>query len=453
MNLWTKYLILWVMLVIVTGVPPAIQAGDSPRSLTLTEVIDAALKGNPNVQAARYQVQAAKSHATAVRSGLLPHIYLSETFNHTNSPLWAFGTKLNQGIIEASDFDPDQLNDPDAVNNFNTALSLSWNLYDGGQTRIGWRQAQQGQVAAQRSLQRSEQQVIAQAAKAYVGLLLATENRLVIGQSLETARAHLKLVEDRFRGGLAVKSDVLRARVRIADLEQQRLMAHSQVQVSQAMLYAAMGQSDGGAVALVTPFEKCIPTQGDLNVWISRALDQRPDLQQLDLRKEIARKEVDRARSGHWPTLALQGNYEINSEDFSDSNDNYAVGAVLRLNLYSGQRVSARTAAAKAMLSKVESLRQGLVLGLRVETQRAFYQAQSTWQSIAVARTAVDQAREGLRIVSNRYGSGLLTIVDLLDAQVALQQARIQLFKAMHDYKAARIELALASGTITKDFN
>jgi len=92
------------------------------------------------------------------------------------------------------------------------------------------------------------------------------------------------------------------------------------------------------------------------------------------------------------------------------------------------------------------------LLAVRVETQRAYYQAQSAWQSIDVARQAVDQAEEGLRIVGNRYAGGLLTIVDLLDAQVALQQARTRHFKAMHDYKVARIDLALASGSIDKDF-
>ena len=104
------------------------------------------------------------------------------------------------------------------------------------------------------------------------------------------------------------------------------------------------------------------------------------------------------------------------------------------------------------MLSKVRALRKAQELGVRVETQRAFYLAQSTWQSITVARQAVAQAEEGLRIVANRYGGGLLTIVDLLDAQTSLQQAQIHHYKAMHDYKVARIKLALAVGTIDEKF-
>lgn len=443
----------WTLICVVGFTLPGLAWADrGAPPLTLSEAIAAAVKQNPRMVGARHGLEAAAYQVTTARSGLLPQLHLSETFNRTNSPLWAFGTKLNQGEIQSSDFIPDELNDPDAVNNFNTALSLSWNLFDGGQTRIGWRQAQQGQRAAELGLQRTGQQVISQVAKAYIGLLLAGENLEVIEQALETSHAHLKLVEDRFRSGLAVKSDVLRAQVRIADLEQQRLLAGSQVQVAQAGLHAAMGREDIGPVTPSTPFERCIVPEGELAQWMDRALKQRPDLRQLDVRKTIVQKGVNRARSGHLPLLMLQGNYEINSEDFSDSHDNYTLGAMVRVNLYSGQRISSQAAAAKTKVAQVKAMRKGLELAVRVETQKAFYQAQSTWQSITVARKAVAQAEEGLRIVGNRYAGGLLTIVDLLDAQVALQQARTRHFKALHDYKVARIDLALATGTIDKDF-
>jgi outer membrane protein len=440
--------VLWpLMLLLLFGTPAALA-----QSMTLSEAIAGAVAHNPQMIAARHGVAAAGSQTNVARSGLLPQLEVSETFNRTNSPLWAFGTKLNQGVIQTSDFNPEQLNDPDAINNFNTALSLSWNLWDGGRTRIGWQQARQSQQIAALDLQRSEQFIIAQTAKVYVGLLLAEENRHVIEQSLNTAKAHLKLAQDRFRSGLAVKSDVLRAQVRIADLEQQRLMADSQIQVAQAALHAVMGREDAEPVAPATPLERCQAPQGELALWVDRAMDQRPELQQAGLQQAIAEKEVARAKAGHLPTLALQGNYEINSEDFSDSHDDYAVGAVVRMNLYSGQRISSQAAAARSEAARAEALRHSLALAVRVETQRAYYQAQSAWQSIDVARQAVDQAEEGLRIVGNRYAGGLLNIVDLLDAQVALQQARTRHFKALHDYKVARVDLAMASGTIDKNF-
>jgi outer membrane protein TolC len=91
-------------------------------------------------------------------------------------------------------------------------------------------------------------------------------------------------------------------------------------------------------------------------------------------------------------------------------------------------------------------------LGVRVETEQAYLEARSAWQRIAVAEKAVEQAEEGLRIVKNRYNNGLLTIVDLLDAEVTLQRARTRLFQSLHDHKVARIRLTLAAGVLDEDF-
>ena len=183
-----------------------------------------------------------------------------------------------------------------------------------------------------------------------------------------------------------------------------------------------------------------------------KPLPQRPDLKQLQIQEAVAAKQVDRARAAHYPTLALQGDYEINSENYEDTKDNYTIGAVVRMNLYSGHRISAQSAEARSILSKIQALRRGMELKVRLDTQQAFYSAQSSWQSIQVARTAVAQAAEGLRIVANRYQNGLLALVSLLDAQVAMQEAQIRHFKALHDYKVARISLALASGVINRNF-
>ncbi|MCP4745172.1 MAG: TolC family protein [Desulfobacteraceae bacterium] len=442
--------LLFTMVLVITVQTQVIAQVAQP--LTLNGAIAVALKHNPDLQAVRHQVDAVSSQIVQARSGLLPQLNLSETYSRTNSPLWAFGTKLNQQAIESTDFIPGSLNEPDSIDNFNTALSLSWNIFDGGKTWIGLRQAQQNHKAADLNLSRAEQQVVAQTAIAYAGMMLAIENREVVLQSLDTAKAHLKVVQDRFSGGLAVKSDLLRAQVRIADLEQQFFQAGSQIQVTQAILKSSMGRWDDTPLKLTTSFRKCIPTKGDLKLWVNRALKQRPDLQQLTIERQIAKKQIGRARAEHWPSLALQGSYDWNCEDFSDSAESYNVGAVIRLNLFSGQRISAQIASAKSMLARVQSRTKSAKNAIRVETERAFHQARSTWLSIDVAQSAVEQADEALRIVSNRYRGGLLTIVSLLDAQEALQQARTRHFTAMHDYKVARIQLALAVGRINKDW-
>ncbi len=421
-------------------------------SLTLSEALRTAVIANPRIEAARSQIEAAESGINQARSGLLPRIDISESFNRTTSPLWAFGTKLNQEAITARDFDPNLLNDPDPINNFRTALTFDWALFDGGRTWIGLRQSRKGLEISKLAYQRGKQVVVATTAMAFVGLLLAENNLEVIKQALETAREHLRVAQARYQGGFVVKSDLLRAQVRIAELQQQELAAQSNIQIAKARLNAAMGRPASTPVVPVGAFKKCIPPSGRLEQWIETALANRADLALLRLQRSISEDQVKQARSGHMPQLHLQGSYEINTESFDESAENYTIGAALSINLFSGLGISSQEAQARARVKRLKALLNEKELAVRVETRQAFYNAQSAWQRIRVAESSVEQASEGLRIVTNRYRSGLLPMVSLLDAEVARQQALTSHFKALHDYKVARVQLALAAGKIDENF-
>jgi outer membrane protein TolC len=419
----------------------------------MAEAIQIAIKQNPEIKAAQFQMDAVKSNSVKAQSGFYPQLNFAQSFNRTNNPMWAFGTKLNQAAITQGDFDPARLNDPDAINNFTSAFLLSWSIYEGGRTKIGWEQAKQNLSIASLTLERTRQNVIARTAAAYVRLVLSQKNIMVTKQALETATANLKMIQSRYDSGFVVKSDLLRAMVHIADLEQQHLLAESRFKIKEAMLNASMGSGEANPLNPVTPLTISSEIQSTVDTWIETALSKRPEMGALRLEEDIAKKEVAKSQSGHYPDVNLVGNYEINSEDFSDSADNYALGAVVRVNIFSGNRISEETKAAKSMLSRVQEMQKSMELGIQVQAREAFLKAKSARERIRVAKIAVDQAEEGLRIVKNRYNNGLLTIVGLLDAELARQQAHTNYFRALHDYKVARIELALASGTIDTDFH
>ncbi len=282
------------------------QADNAPtleeRQLTLTAALKSALKHNPHVEANRQGLAAAEAQVTTARSGLYPRLDVSETVNRTTNPMWAFGTRLNQGQITQSDFDPDRLNDPDPINNFTTALTLSWQVFDGGNTWHGWQQSKINAAAAAEGVTRTEQQIVARAAKAYVGMLLAQETLHVIEQSLETAHAHSKLVASRYKGGFVVKSDLLRAQVRIAELAQSQLQAGNNVQVAAAHLNATMGIPIDTPLRLATPFSKCRPPDKEFNVWRNNALEKRPDMAAMNHRIWLPRKRSNALAAAPAPT-------------------------------------------------------------------------------------------------------------------------------------------------------
>lgn len=431
--------------------PLKLPAADA-SSLTISDAMQLADKQNPKIKAAFSNFSAADHRVTQAESGFLPQVFFTETYSHTNNPMWAFGNQLNQEIITQSDFDPDRLNHPDPISNFNSALSMEWSIYQGGQTRIGVNQAKLDREAQDFFLKRTRQEVIAAAATAYTGMVLAYHHLDVIQKSLETARAHLEMIQKRYENGLAVKSDVLRTQVHIAELDQDRFQAESRISMALSALNAAMGAPGDSHWQLETGLVKGDPVLGPIDEWIGLAQSHRPDMQYLQLQEKIAEDEVQKSRAAHLPNINLIGSYELNSPDFRNSGDSYTVGAMMRVNLYSGDRMSAKTRESEAMLSRIRAMRNDMAAGIEVQARQAFLQAQSAWNRISVAEAAVSQSEEGLRIVRDRYENGLLTLVSLLDAEVALQSAQTNRYRSLHDYLAARIQLSLAAGTLDTNF-
>lgn len=422
-----------------------------PAALSLQQAVQIALSVNPALAAATSQVEIAEQRVVQGRSGFLPRLNVSEGLQRTNNPTQVFSNKLNQESFTASDFAIDRLNQPNAINDFATNFTATWPLYDGGRSWHGWQQAKLGKEASVYALERNRQQVIARTTTAYAGVLLASEQRDVVRGALKTAVANLSIAGHRYSSGMAVKSDLLQAQARQSDLEQQQLMAESRIEVSRSMLNAAMGVPDHLGFEFTDGLETSSALEGTLESWLFISQERRLELKELAVQEAMAKEEVERARAAFLPSVDLVGNYQIHTEDFDGSGDSYTVGAVVSLNLFAGFETSAKVSEAQAALRQTQALRRQMQSQAALEVRQAYAQAISAFQRIGVARQTVLQAEESLRIVTNRYASGLLTIVDLLTAENTLQQARMTYAHALHDYSVGKTNLRLAAGALDED--
>jgi outer membrane protein len=419
-----------------------------PSALSLKQAVQIALGENPVLAAAKSQVEIAEQRVIQGRSGFLPRLNVSEGLQRTNNPTQVFSNKLNQENFTESDFAINRLNQPNAINDFATNFTATWPIYDGGRSWHGWQQAKIGKDASAYALERSRQQVIARTTAAYAGVLLAIENLAVVEAALKTAGANLSIASNRYGSGMAVKSDLLQAQVRQSDLEQQKLMVEGQIEVGRSILNAAMGVPDQLRFELTDRLETPLSLDGTIESWLSISQDRRLDLKELNAREAMAKEEIEKAKAAYLPSLDLIGNYQIHTEDFDGSADNYSVGAVVSLNIFSGLETSAKVSEAQAALRQVQALRRQMQSQVALEVRQTYVQAASAFQRISVARQMMVQAEESLRIVANRYATGLLTIVDMLTAETTLQQARTTFAQTLHDYSVGKTNLRLAAGVL-----
>jgi outer membrane protein TolC len=452
-NVFTGFLIICLMITTGANAGTKKTAGIQNHILTLADAIKNAMAYSPELKAAVFGEKTAEHNLGRAKAGFMPKIDFTETFSRTDAPMWAFATLLNQGRIQSKDFNPSSLNNPDGINNFNSLISVSMPVYAGGRISGSIHKADINTKIAALARERTRQAVIARTALAYTGLLLAKKNMQVILHALDSAMANLKMVKAGYNNGFSVKSDLLRAKVRIASLEQQRLDAENKIQIAKGYLNTAMGIQPETNVHVIEYFDKnSRQIKRTENNLISRAIKKRPELQILALQKQIAEEEIKIAGSANLPNINLFGTYENNTEDFGDTHNNYSIGAAMQINLFSGFASKHRIQSARYSLDRIRQLEKNMKLAVKAQVRATWLNLTSSWKRIQVAESALHQAQENLRIVKNRYKNGLLTIVSLLDAELSDQKARADHFRAVYDYESARIKLALVSGEINSDF-
>ena len=427
-------------------------AEDAPATLTLPQAIEIALERSPFLKAGRHEVEAAGAGVDRARAGFLPKVDLSEGFARSDNPVFAFSSKLNQGRFTATDFAIATLNHPDPINNFRTAITLSQPLFAGGKTVFAYDQAKLDHGATRHRLERREQEVIFQTARAYYEVLLAEADLEVVRAALRAAEATRELARDHFGVGLVVESDVLSADVRLAGLKEQEIVALNGVELSKASLNEVMGRPLDEALEVAPQVTERPPTNDGGDHLGTLALTTRPDYLGLGLEERARARGIDAAQAELFPTVSATASYELNNlEVVTKGQDSWFLGLMLQWNLFNGFGDRARIAEARARLAETRAVRDGMSNRIRLEVKDAHLRLRAATARIGVARRAVTQAEDSLRIVRDRYDAGLTTIVNLLSTEAALTEARARLTRALYDRNVADASLELALGTIGKD--
>jgi outer membrane protein len=430
---------LFVALVL-AGTPAA-----TAEHLTLTSALARAREHAREAVAARDRAQAASARLGQAEGSRLPTLSLDEVWIRTDSPADAFALKLNQARFSFADFMAGDPNRPPALNTAITRVQLSLPLYTGGELSERISQARLAAAAGDDGAAWVAEQAALAAAESYVRVEQAREYVTLLERSREAMHAHVKLAKAFAEQGMIVESEVLRAEVELARLDDLLEEAQGHARVATADLAFSLGADQGTSWEL-DPLPLPAPVGEPLEWWLASA-NTRRDLAAARRLLKAAEREERVRRAAFLPKVGVVGRADwVDDALFGGHGSSTSVMAVASLNVFAGgtDRAAVTTARweAKAGSEDVARFEQGVEL----EVRQAFEEAVTARRRQATAVKAVAAAREAERITEERFKKGVVKMIDLLDVATARRETETRELVARADAAGAMLRLAVRAG-------
>ena len=420
--------------------------------LSLRDAVRLALRENQAVTASDAAEKASAARIAEARAERLPKLNFSESFTRSDNPVFVFSSLLTQHQFGPENFNIGPLNRPDSINNFQSVLAVDQALYDAGQTRNAVKSANLSRQVSLEERRRIEMQVISGVTRAYYGAVLAAESLKTAEQAVRSAEADLARAESVRAAGMSTDVDVLSIRVHLAAVTEQRIQRAADLDVARSALNDALGLPLDSPHTLTSTLSPLDLPDLDLPSLERDASAARPETRASHLAADLAKTQWDAARGALLPQVVFHGAFEADRQQFlTKGGANWLASIGLRWNLFNGNGDKARIEESSHWLDRAHADEQRVDSAVRLEVRRAWADLRAVGQRIEVAKAAVAEADESLRITQNRYAAGMSNVTELLRNETAVLESRMRYLAAVHDQRIAAAMLELAAGRLSAD--
>lgn len=414
--------------------------GPSASADTLREALGLAYANNPSLQAARAQLRAVDESVPLALSGWRPRVTVSGDISRRRNET-VIQTAIGSGALFAGG--------TTLRTSQSTSLSVSQPLFQGFRTTANTAQARSN-VAAQRArLQSSEQQIILAGATAYFDVLRDTAIVELRGNDVQVLARQLEATKDRFRVGEITRTDVAQAEARLSASVSARILAEGNLQRSRAAYVNVIGKQ---------PEDLLQPDGlGTLPASVDRALisasENNPNVVAAEYTAEAAQENIKSVQGELLPSLSLDGQLSKGWDTVADRSTSETAQARLALTmpLYQGGATYARLRQAKHTAGQRRLEADQARLDAREAATSAWEAYQSAGASIASIETQILASEIALEGVQREAEVGARTVLDVLDAEQELLDARVGLVTAQRDQLVASLQLLSSIGQLTAE--
>lgn len=405
-------------------------------AMTITDVVDTALKYSPDVASKHAALGAATARIGMSKS--MTRLQLSATLMGTTGTMPMIVSGPEDVTPRSLQFVPDS---PRAVQNF----MLMYPLYTGGKLKSRVESASALEGAAKSEVTMSELDVALNAKVAYYTVLLAELYVDSYQTRVDEAEERVRIAEESFNAGRIAKYDLLRNQTDLAEAEQMLTNAQRDLQVAVINLKATMGVSPESNISISGDLS-FLETTWTLEDIRAIALQQRPEIAAARARIHASDATVSATKSAYKPQLYATVMQDFETIRGMGSDQGYIVGISAAIPILDGGLRKSEVNEAQAMLDQMKADERSAILAVNKDVDIAFAELSAATRNAELSTAAVAQAEENYRVIKLRYESGKAVNVEVLDALASLTRSQTNYAQALYDHNVAREMLARAIG-------
>ena len=290
---------------------------------------------------------------------------------------------------------------------------------------------------------------------AYLNWLKARRTVGIVEASVALLNENVRVNESLFRNGKITQDQVLRACAEQLAVVQQLREAQNGQSQTRSFVNFLLNRSLDEPLEAAGIDGQVGHTAHDLATLRTAALENRPEIAQLDRTVKAAESQVQVARADLKPSLSLGVDAGIQDEtyDFGHGSNFGTVSLLLHWQFFDGGATRAQASSARAVVRRAATQRDEIEQQIQLEVQQALDELNTTADSLTTAAARAEAAQAAFRIASRKRDEGVINQVEFIDARSALTSAELNLNVTRFDLLAREAELdyATAAGTLPLD--
>ncbi len=416
----------------------ASEALAQPAPLTVREAAALAAGESPAVTRARAETDLARARETAARSRLGPSLTADFGFLSSNDPVDAFSLSLKQERFSAAGFFASDPNHPGSFRDWSGALAASWTVDLFGSARGEARAAAGSARAAERSAGRTRDVSALQAVLAFAAARRAEDALALLTERETDAHRDAAIAASLQEQGMTTAADPARARAALAEVRAEAAGQRAALEEARAALAALIGPEAARRPLAELPGPRAVP---------EAAAAERDDVSAAELAAKAARDQEKAAAGSRWPSLSVQGRYEVHAPRPAERwGDSASIFGGFRIPLFASGAIDSRVAQSRAAALSAEASAVSSRRAAQKEIASARAALGASDARLAAFSEAEAAARQARDIQQARYDEGAARLADLLEARAAELRARLGVSGAKSERLAAEATLRLALG-------